>query len=388
MVKTRLFPLLVREFPHFCDSIQSLVVDNAYLFKYTPETGRRTGIHTDSGCLSFTISLGGDYEGGGTWMEGGLSTVQMQQGHVTVRPGGIRHCGQAVTRGTRYIIGGFCMHRNKVEITRMLIGLGAELAERGEYDEAQRVLEAAILHNPHFDGAYTHLASVYQKLNRPDKSQQVLEYCLHHVNPLNGEVAFSLGMQYYQQDDYERARNCLLNVCLAVDDSDADAMLTMAQICSRERKSEEEKQWYHRILSTPGVSNTIAASAYSHLGAQYEGNDEEIFYYRKALELLPTNVPVRYSLGCALAAKSDWKAAAECFRFVAENVDDEYENEDGSNLKLLALKNLYVMAVRHVQQEFLEQQPSPDVIMQAIQDMMGADNYRQLAAAKAVSGNA
>jgi tetratricopeptide (TPR) repeat protein len=52
---------------------------------------------------------------------------------------------------------------------------GAELVEKGEFEKAKEALEAAIMVNSKFDGAYTHLALLYQKMNRPEKSQQVLE---------------------------------------------------------------------------------------------------------------------------------------------------------------------------------------------------------------------
>ena len=372
MVQHRLFPLLQREFPHFCSSVSQLVVDNAYVFKYTPETGRRTEVHTDSGCLSFTISLGGDYQGGGTWIDG-LGTILMQPGHVTVRPGGIRHCGQAVTQGTRYIIGGFCMHGTKVEYVRMLIGLGSELAGKDDLEKAKEVLEAAIMINPQFDGAYTHLASAYEKLNRPEKAQQVLEHCLRNVNPVNGEVAYTLGIQYYKQEEFEEARKCLLDVCLQVDDCDVDSMMAMAQICSKEGKVDEECQWYERIISTPAASKTVTASAYSNRGGLKQGQAEEIEMYKKALDLVPDNFQLRYSLGSAFNSRQEWAAAAESFRLAVDLTKDAV-------MQSKTLNNLYQVAVKQIQQDRPQGVSSREEMIQALQTIMGMENYDRLAA--------
>jgi tetratricopeptide (TPR) repeat protein len=372
MVSQRLFPLLQREFPNFCSSISQLVVDNAYVFKYTSETGRRTGVHTDSGCLSFTIALGGDYEGGGTWIEG-VGTIAMQPGHVTVRPGGVRHCGQAITSGTRYIIGGFCMHRGKVENARMLIGLGAELAGKGQIEKAKEALEAAILINPHFDGAYTHLATAYQKLNKPEKARQVLEHCLHEVNPGNSEVAFTLGMHYFDQDQFDEADKCL-DICLQIDEFDVESMMVKAQICSKRGKTEEECKWYERIVATPGASKITTASAYSNLGGMKEGQEEEIEMYKKALELVPDNFQLRYSLGAAYGARKDWAAAAESFRLTAKLTSEEDPDMQSKTLRLL-----YKVAVQQVQQDNPNGFKSQDEMVQALQHVMGERNYKQLA---------
>ena len=77
----------------------------------------------------------------------------MNTGHVAVRPGGVRHCGQNVTAGTRCMIGGFCMHSQKVKYTRMWIGVGQELFERGEADK-RWTPEPAVMIDPRFDGCW------------------------------------------------------------------------------------------------------------------------------------------------------------------------------------------------------------------------------------------
>ena len=101
----------------------SLRVQSACLFKYTAETGAATDVHVDSGLLSFTIALNEPeaYDGGGTWFESVDKLVEMPQGHVTFRPGHVRHQGRPLTRGTRYMIGGFIMREDVVEHGRRSI---------------------------------------------------------------------------------------------------------------------------------------------------------------------------------------------------------------------------------------------------------------------------
>jgi hypothetical protein len=298
MIQKRLFPLLVKTFPHFCGSVEDLCVDNAYLFKYTPETGRRTDVHTDSGCLSFTISLNSnkDYQGGGTWFEGlrGSDTrvIEMDVGQCTVRPGGVRHCGHAVTQGTRYIIGGFCMQKHKIEYVRMLSGMGQDAATA---EERQKALEVAIALNPGFDGPYTTLAGLFQKEGQLDKAKQVLEYCLEHVNPQCGEAAYTLGTIYFEQESYVQTKKWM-QVCLEADECDVEAMMVMAQVSGREGNREAELSWYERIVSSPGAAGKALASAYCNLGVLHEGQDREIDFYKKSLELEPDAFEARFSL--------------------------------------------------------------------------------------------
>ena len=383
MLQRRLFPLLVQTFPHFCDSVEDLVVDNAYVFKYTPETGRRTDVHTDSGCLSFTISLNSnnDYQGGGTWFEGLQSSdnnnnnnvIEMNVGECTVRPGGVRHCGHAVTQGTRYIIGGFCMQAKKVEYVRMLLNLG-QLGSTVK--ERQTALEVAIALNPGFDGPYTNLADLLIKEGKTDQAKQVLEYCLEHVNPECGEVAYSLGSIHLEQGSYAQAKRCM-QVCLTADDSDVEAMLLLSQANAGEGNRAEEQTWYERIVASPGANDQAKASAYCNLGVLHQRDDHEIEYYQKSIALQPTFFAPRYSLACAYAIQQRWADAIQEFRAALSCGGASNDEEE-----LQAIKNLYKVAMEQIKVDHPQGVASRETMMQLFQDIMGVDNFNKLAAAK------
>jgi tetratricopeptide (TPR) repeat protein len=383
VVKTKLFPLLVQQFPEFVSSIDDLVVDNAYMFKYTCETGRRTGIHTDSGCLSFTIALNdpSDYSGGGTWfqgLKGGKdtgSTISMKQGHVTVRPGGVRHCGHAVESGVRYIIGGFCMHRDKVEYARQLNVIGQERVNRGDLQGAREALEAAISVNPHFDGGYSNLANVYEQLGQGDLAQKTLEHCLEHVNPQCGEVAYSLGVMYLDQKELDKAKKCA-QTCLSMDDCDTDAMNILVQVCSMQGDKQGEEEWSRRIVETPGVSDKLAASTYCNLGILKEGQDEEIEWYERALQVDPSLFSAQYSLACAYAERKQLEQAIESFRLAIDVARQTSRPELQDTLK-----TLYRVVVGVAQAEAQRGElTTQEAMMERIQTLMGRENYAELAA--------
>ena len=379
MVQERLFPLLVKKFPHFCDSIEDLVVDNAYLFKYTPETGRRTDVHTDSGCLSFTIALNGkdEYAGGGTWFEGlegsDTSVIEMDVGGCTFRPGGVRHCGHAVTRGTRYIIGGFCMNVKKVEYVRMLLSIGNEEVQKNNLEKAQEALEVAIALNPDFDGPYSHLADVLTKQGKIKEAQQVLEHCFHNVNRRCGEIAYTLGALYLDNEEIDKSKTCM-EACLEADDSDVDAMMGMAQCCAAQREFAEEEEWYHRLVSTPGAKSRLIAKAYCNLGVLHEGDDQEIEYYKKSLEIFPDSFPPSFSLGCACAMRKEFDLAIQAFRKAIDLAEEKSEEQ------VQALTYLYRVTISKLQAESPSGPASQEAMMKRIFETMGEGNYQRLAA--------
>jgi tetratricopeptide (TPR) repeat protein len=372
-VATRLFPLLARTFPDFIDSPADLCVDNAYVFKYTPETGFRTNVHTDSGCLSFTLALNPkeDYQGGGTWFEGldGApegGVIEMNEGQVTFRPGGVKHCGHAVQSGTRYIIGGFCIHKGKTEHVRQLLSAPAGTSD----DMVRKCSEAALVLNPETDLSYNKLANVYEKAGETAKSRQVLEYCIEKVHPYSGDVAYALASIYKIAKEHEKARACFL-ACLKCDDYDFEAMLGVVFMSAAMGDYATEREYIDRIISSTGASDRIVGNAYCNLGVLCVGQDEEIACYLKSIELNPGSFAPQYSLGCAYAMRNNLADAREHFKQSVPLATDE---ED----RIRALKNLYRVAIQEIQTDPSAPSTSQQELMSRLATSMGGDNLQTL----------
>ena len=88
-----------------------------HMVKYdvTKKERQKLDMHTDKSEWTFLISLstgcGMDFEGGGTYFECLDSTVHVQRGHALVFPGRLRHCGQRISSGLRFLLVGFLVDK-------------------------------------------------------------------------------------------------------------------------------------------------------------------------------------------------------------------------------------------------------------------------------------
>ena len=488
IVQTKLFPLLAQTFPNFVGKNPlDLCVDNAYVFQYTPETGRRTEIHTDSGCLSFTIALNSakEFTGGGTWFEGLVLTtnettsgvnettttnpnvtttttrgavLEMDQGQVTIRPGGMKHCGQAVNSGVRYIIGGFCMHQKKPEYVRQLLNP----------PNTRSNVEAALVLNPNFDSSYNVLSRTLRQEEEEQQQQQqqgmmmirnnnnnnlqqriafiqkqrqeILEYCLQHVHPYSGDVAFELGSLYQQQEHEQQKAQETFQICLQADPYDVDALVALLMLAAQQQQGNDddkknakqmERHYAQRILTAPSASNIALAKAYCNLGVlkgeennekmkknikqtkKYtmsdgggtniledneeddDDDDDEISYYQKSIYYDPHRFASRYSLACAYATRKQWILAITEFQHALQVLDDHHSSSTSSfnnkdeyyhyhqQQREQTLKQLYVTCMRQIQMESNKNNnnnPTQDYIMKRFGDLMGQEYLQQLMA--------
>jgi len=376
--RSRIFPLLKRKFPDFVDHIEDLVVDNAYLFKYIPQPGLRTEIHTDGGCLSFTFALNSkeDYEGGGTWVEGLSSdedpemgeVIEMDVGQCTIRPGGIRHCGNPLKSGTRYIIGGFCMNKRRVEHVRQLVN---NCPQRDSAQKINEALECAIALNPGCDAAYSNLAQIYENNGDKMKAKQVMEDCLANANPKSCASSYYLGTMHYQEENYEEATK-YLQKCLDIDPADGDALGAMGQCYANLGDKDKEKEILNRIIVAPGVSNRVICQAYCNLGIMHAGQDIELSYYENSLKAEPNNLPALHNLGSAYAKRHEWDNAIGVFRRVVKDLAKSEED------KFNYLKMLYQVVTAKMRE--LNNCKTREEMMTELASRMGEQNFKQLMA--------
>lgn len=91
-----------------------------HIVKYdlTRKERQKLEMHTDKSEWTFLIALsngcGLDYDGGGTYFECLDATVHIQKGHALVFPGRLRHKGQAIHHGLRFLLVGFLVDKNDV----------------------------------------------------------------------------------------------------------------------------------------------------------------------------------------------------------------------------------------------------------------------------------
>jgi hypothetical protein len=107
-----------------------LVLDDRepHMVKYddTKRERQKLDMHTDKSEWTFLISLsdgsGLDYDGGGTYFESLDTTVHVQRGHALVFPGKLRHCGQRITKGVRFLLVGFLVDKGIMPVLSTLPG--------------------------------------------------------------------------------------------------------------------------------------------------------------------------------------------------------------------------------------------------------------------------
>lgn len=144
---------------------QKLQLDDRepHIVKYdvTKKERQKLDMHTDKSEWTFLIALsngcGVDYEGGGTYFECLDATVHIQRGHALVFPGRLRHCGQKITSGLRFLLVGFLVDKSgnsPLHTPNSVLGSSTTTGHHHQHHHHhQNSHHRAIVTSPGFSGA-------------------------------------------------------------------------------------------------------------------------------------------------------------------------------------------------------------------------------------------
>jgi tetratricopeptide (TPR) repeat protein len=194
MLKTKLFPLLCYLFPEVVSSPSVLRAHSVSLLKYN-SSHPRTDVHIDNGILAMTLAMTpqDQYIGGGTFFEHFDTVLPMDVGHVTLRPGSVRHGGHPVTEGTRYILGAFLLIKDRVEHVRRLKNRGSDLRKSGALKDAIRHFQWALALNPKCTTCLKDWAEILYSQGEFVDSEEKLRIALSYLEEKDSDAFFSLG---------------------------------------------------------------------------------------------------------------------------------------------------------------------------------------------------
>ena len=113
--------VVVHEYPRYAYAWYvyacSMHMQDAFVVRYDAAGQDRLATHTDDSELSFNLLLSDPsaFAGGGTSFEAAGETVRPVRGEMLSHFGRLRHAGQPVLEGTRYILAGFVRVRPLAE---------------------------------------------------------------------------------------------------------------------------------------------------------------------------------------------------------------------------------------------------------------------------------
>jgi tetratricopeptide (TPR) repeat protein len=188
-LQSTFFPLVTDLFPKIVSSTSELRAHSVSLLKYS-SSHPRTNEHIDNGILAMTPQ--DDYVGGGTFFEHMEEPLEMDVGHITVRPGSVRHGGHKVTKGTRYILGAFLLIKDRVEHVRRLKNRGSKFRRKQDLYNAAKHFEWALAINPKCTTCLKDWAEIIMTQKKYIQAELKIREALRLLENRDSDALFSL----------------------------------------------------------------------------------------------------------------------------------------------------------------------------------------------------
>ena len=252
-LKTTFFPLLSHLFPEIVSSPAVLRAHSVSLLKYN-SSHPRTDVHIDNGILAMTVAMTpqSEYVGGGTFFEHmGNDILEMDVGHLTTRPGSVRHGGARVTDGTRYILGAFLLLEDKVEHVRRLKNRGSELRRAQDLDGAAEHFKWALAMNPKCTTCLKDWAEILHTQKSFTEAEEKIRKALELLENKDSDALFTLGIILSDQGrDDESIEAYTESVNLNAEDAELCYNLGV-KLGQKGKKKEEMKMYMKATKADP-----------------------------------------------------------------------------------------------------------------------------------------
>ena len=318
-LSTTLYPTLSNLFPELLPDPSTLRAHSVIIVKYN-ESLAQTDIHVDDALFAFTVALSdpSSYEGGGTHFEHLGRVIDMGRGHVTFRPGAVRHAGHAVTSGVRYVLGGFIMAADKVEHVRRLSERGSRQLQAPSPSEeglrgAERLFNWALSLNGDCSHCHSNLGATYLRLQQPAQAEAVLRKQLALL-PTDSDAYFSLGSALRAQKRTEEALKAF-DSAVAIAPNDFESHVGRSACYSALSQPLDQIAACKAALAIrPDESQLWMEVGHAYMTRTLNDVVAAENSYLKAADVAPTHAAPHLALGRLLAQRSRLEEAVGHFR--------------------------------------------------------------------------
>jgi hypothetical protein len=189
-LQSTLFPLLEDRF-----GLNQLTLSDGLVIGYGYFGGgsKSQPIHQDSSLLSLNIALSPrtNYTGGGTYFEALQQCLHQDQGHVMCHASSIRHAGNGISTGERWILVLFVLDESTPQLARRCHAMGLESLRNSQPLEARKWFQAAQSLVPTYSSVLKDLGRTYMIQQDPRSARFWLSQATHS-NPWDVEATLGL----------------------------------------------------------------------------------------------------------------------------------------------------------------------------------------------------
>mmetsp|Transcript_39896 Transcript_39896/g.96997 ORF Transcript_39896/g.96997 Transcript_39896/m.96997 type:complete len:339 (-) Transcript_39896:539-1555(-) len=309
---TKLFPFIASCFPNVVNDPESLRIFDVFVVKYDADQQSYLSVHRDSSLISVTVQLNpsDDFEGGGMSIEALDTVVELSQGQAVTFASNIRHGGNKVTTGLRYILVGFLLYEGYVEHDRRFLEASQAARAEGEGGLAEQLCRASLSENPRRQEAWNNLGCLQRDAGNLEAAMESFNTSIA-IQEAYQEGWVNMGACQGMGGDFEGAVETGRHA-VSINPLDATAHYNLA--CSLENVGDDRGAMQH-FESAIGL-NSFDAEALHQRGqlslrmGDMQGAEKDL---RRASSLLPGTGSVLNDLGVCLYEKGDNKGALDAF---------------------------------------------------------------------------